>query len=74
MAEFFRIVRVRPNGTEQIIRDIPLADATTDQLERAAAYADARQRKASGVHVRVYTSSNGTISPGDVVWDSTVNS
>ena len=72
MAEFVRIVRVRPNGTEQVVRDIPIASLTTDQVERAQAFADAATRKAGGQHIRVYTSSNGTISPGDLVWDSSI--
>jgi len=73
MAEFIRVVSVRPNGTERFVRDIPIADLTTDQLERATAFADAETRKASGLHIRVYTSSNETISPGDLVWDSDID-
>ena len=73
MAEFIRIVSVRPNGTERLVRDITIADLTTDQVERAQAYADAETRKASGQHIRVYTSSNETISPGDLVWDSDID-
>ena len=74
MAEFIRIVRVRPNGSEQRLLDIPIADITTDQVERAEAFAEARTRRDTGLRIRVYTSSNETISPGDVVWDSAVNS
>ena len=72
MAEFFRIVRVRPNGAEQLIRDIPIVGLTDDQVERAQAYADAEARKAQGLHIRVYTSSGGIVSSGDLVWDSEV--
>lgn len=73
MAEFFRVVRVRPNGTEQILRDVPVSDVSPDAVLRAEAYADGRTRRASGQHIRVYTSSGETVSPGDVVWDSEVN-
>lgn len=73
MAEFIRIVRVRPNGREDILRDIPIASLTTSQVERAEAFADAETRRASGLHIRVYTSNNETVSPGDLVWDSEVN-
>lgn len=73
MAEFIRIVRVLPNGNENIIRDIPIVSLTDSQLERAAAFADAETRKASGMHIRVYTSSDETVSPDDLVWDSEVN-
>jgi len=73
MAEFFRIVRVLPNGNENIIRDIDITDVTPDQMIRAEAYAEGASRKAQGQHVRVYTSSNETISPGDLVWDSDIN-
>lgn len=73
MAEFIRIVRVLPNGRENVVRDIPIASLTTDQVERAEAYAAAREAKANGQHIRVYTSSNETISPGDLVWDSAID-
>lgn len=73
MAEFYRVVRVRPNGTEQHIRDIPIADVTEEQAVRAQAFTDARTRRDSGLHIRIYSSSNETISPGDVIWDSAVN-
>lgn len=73
MAEFIRIVSVRPNGTERIVRDIPLADLTTDQVERAEAFAQAKAAKDNGQHIRVYTSSDGVISPGDLVWDSDID-
>ena len=72
MAEFVRIVRVRPNGTEQVVRDIPIASLTDSQMERATAFADASTRKAGGQHIRVYTSSGGVVSPGDLVWDSDI--
>lgn len=72
MAEFIRIVRVRPNGREDVVRDIPIASLTDSQIERAQAFMDAQQRKTSGLHVRVYTSSNETVSPGDLVWDSEI--
>lgn len=73
MADFFRIVRVRPNGTEDILRDIPIADVTSDQLERGQAYADAGSR--TGQHIRVYSSSDGVVRPGDtdLIWDSEIN-
>lgn len=73
MAEFIRIVRVLPNGNERLIRDIPCLDVTTTQVERAEAFAAAREGKDSGQHIRVYTSSNETISPGDLVWDSAID-
>jgi len=73
MAEFVRIVRVLPNGNERVIRDIPIADLTSDQVERGEAYAAAREAKANGQHIRVYTSSNETVSPGDLVWDSAID-
>jgi hypothetical protein len=72
MAEFFRIVRVRPNGTEQLIRDIAISDVTPDQMIRAEAYAEGESRKAQGQHIRVYTSSDGVVTPGDLVWDSDI--
>jgi len=75
MAEFIRIVSVRPNGTERLVRDIAIASLTTDQVERATAYADAETRKAGGQHIRVYTSSDEVIHPGDIdlVWDSDID-
>lgn len=73
MAEFFRIVRVRPNGTEVLVGDFPYADLTEEQTTRAQAYADGRLARSGGQRYRVYTSSNETVSPGDVVWDSAVN-
>jgi hypothetical protein len=73
MAEFFRIVRVRPNGREDIIRDIPLSDVTPDRMVRAEAYAEGESRKAQGQHIRIYTSNNEVISPGDLVWESTID-
>lgn len=75
MAEFFRITRVRANGREDVLRDIPIESLTYDQLERAQAYADAEERKATGIRVRVYSSSDGVVRPGDtdLIWDSAVN-
>ncbi len=70
---FYRIVRVRPNGTEQVVRDILWTDLTNTQVERAQAFADADQRKAQGLHIRVYSSQDdGTIGPGDLIWDSDI--
>ena len=66
-------MRVRPNGNEQIVRDVPYADVTDEQVVRAAAYAEGRTARNGGQHFRVYTSSNETVSPGDLVWDSEVN-
>ena len=74
MAEFFRVTRVRPNGTEQVLRDIPVADLSQEQTVRAQAFADSRERRATGIHVRVYSSSNETVTPAeDLIWDSQVN-
>lgn len=70
MADFYRVVRIRPNGTEVVLRDILYADVTAEQTIRAESFADAETRKATGVHVRVYSSSNETVSPGDLIWDS----
>lgn len=74
MAEFIRVVRVRPNGSEQHIRDISFASLTDSQAERAQAFADARSRRDGGQRIRVYTSSNEQVTPADLVWDSAVNS
>lgn len=73
MAEFYRIVRVRPNGSEQHLRDIPIADVTEEQAVRAEAFVDARTRRDSGIRIRVYSSSNEQVTPDDLIWDSTVN-
>ena len=73
MAEFIRIVSVRPNGTERLVRDVPIASITDSQMERAAAFMAAKQEKDAGQHIRVYTSSNETVSPGDLVWDSDID-
>lgn len=73
MAEFVRIVRVRPNGSEQHVIDIPIASATDSQTERAQAFLDARSRRDGGQRIRVYTSSNEQVGPGDLVWDSALN-
>ena len=72
----YRVVRVRPNGTEQIVRDIQVADVTQEQLVRAQAFADARTRRDGGGRYRVYSSQDdGTFLPGDgdLIWDSQVN-
>ena len=74
MAEFFRIMRVRPNGTEVLVKDVTIADVTAEQQLRAQAYADGRAARSGGQHYRVYTSSGETIVPArDLVWDSEVN-
>ena len=73
MAEFIRIVRVLANGRERIVRDIPIADVTSDQMVRAEAYAEGATLRDSGQHIRVYTSSNEVVSPGDLVWDSDID-
>jgi hypothetical protein len=73
VAEFIRIVSVRPNGTERIVRDIPIASVTDTQTERAAAFVQAKEAKDAGQHIRVYTSSNEVVSPGDLVYDSDID-
>ena len=73
MADFYRVVRVRPNGSEQQLLDIPIADVTEEQAVRAQAFADARTRRDTGIRIRVYSSSNETVVPGDLIWDSAVN-
>jgi hypothetical protein len=72
VAEFYRVVRVRPNGREDVLRDIPIASLTTSQVERAETFADAETRKASGLHIRVYSSSGEVVGPGDLIWDSDI--
>lgn len=73
MAEFYRVVRVRPNGTEVQLLDIPIADVTAEQTVRAQAFADARTRRDTGLHIRVYSSSGEQVGPGDIIWDSERN-
>ena len=74
MAEFYRVTRVRPNGTEQVLRDISIADLSQEQTVRAQAFVDSRERRATGIHVRVYSSSDGEVIPDrDRIWDSEVN-
>lgn len=73
MAEFYRIVRVRPNGTEQHIRDVPIAEVSQEQMVRAEAFADARTRRDAGPRIRVYSSSNEQVTSDDLIWDSAVN-
>jgi len=75
MAWFARIVRVRPNGTEQVLRDLAYADISEELLARADIFADAEQRKASGLHIRVYTSQDDgvTVTRDDCIWDSEIN-
>ena len=72
MAEFYRVVRVRPNGTEQIVRDIAIASVTEEQAVRAQTFVDARSRRDSGLHIRVYSSSNEQVTLDDLIWDSAV--
>lgn len=72
MAAFYRIVRVRPNGVEDVLRDIPYGDVTDEQVQRAEAFRDGKSR--GGQRIRVYSSDdNGVVTPGDLIWDSTVN-
>ena len=67
MAEFFRITRVRPNGSEQLIRDVY-------DLTREEVLDDVRARRDSGLHVRLYSSSNEQVIPDeDRIWDSELN-
>ena len=74
MAEIYRIVRVRNNGTEVILRDIQTTDITDEQIKRAEAFVEANARKATGIRVRVYSSDeNGVVTPNDMIWDSAVN-
>lgn len=74
MAEFYRIVRVQPNGTERIIRDLPFADVTEEQTLRASAFADGTAAALNGQHIRLYSSDeNGVVTPDDLIWDSEIN-
>jgi len=76
MAGFYRITRVRPNGTETVLRDVPFTDLTSEQQQRAEAFRDSRERRDTGIRVRVYSSDeNGFVAPGDadLIWDSAVN-
>lgn len=68
-APFFRIVRVQPDGSERVLREIPWMPVRGAQPERVEALADAKSRKG---HIRVYSSADdGTVSPGDLIFDST---
>jgi hypothetical protein len=74
MAQFYRIVRVRPNGTEQVLEDVPFTDFQSEQSGRTSARLKAAQQTAGGLHVRVYSSDeNGVVTPGDLIWDSEIN-
>jgi hypothetical protein len=73
VAEFYRIVRVQPNGRESILRDIPIAGVTDSQAERAQAFVAASEGTTVGQHIRVYSSSGETVSPGDLIWDSDID-
>ena len=74
MAGFYRITRVRPNGTETVLRELAYTDLTDEQQRRADMLADAAARKQGGVHVRVYSSDeNGVVTPDDLIYDSQVN-
>lgn len=74
MAIIYRIVRVMPNGRENILRDILCASLTDTQIERAMAFQEVGLN--TGQHIRVYSSQDdGTFLPefGDLIWDSEVN-
>ena len=74
MAEFYRIVIVRPNGTERIFRDVPFTDFGSEQNARNSAFLDAAAQTKGGLHVRVYSSDeNGNVTPDDLIWDSEIN-
>jgi hypothetical protein len=74
VAEFYRIVRVQPNGTERIIRDVPFTAVTEEQQMRASAFADGTAAALNGQHIRLYSSDeNGVVTPDDCIWDSEVN-
>lgn len=74
MAEFYRIIRVLPNGRETIIRDIIWADVTEEQAIRASAFAEGTAAALAGQHIRLYSSQeDGSVGPGDLIWDSEVN-
>ena len=74
MAEFYRVVRVQPNGTERIIKDVPFTDFTSEQQVRASAFADGTAAALNGQHIRLYSSDeNGVVTPDDVIWDSEIN-
>jgi hypothetical protein len=79
VANRFRVVRVRANGTDWTrIQDIPIniASVSSSHTEREAALSAARQaRDANGWRVRVYSpnETTGDQDPSDLVWDSDVN-
>lgn len=80
MANRYRVVRVRPNGTDwTLIQDFPVAVATapveTEQQQREAALARARlARDTNGWRVRVYSphETRGDQQADDLIWDSAV--
>lgn len=76
---FYRIVRV-VRGKEKVIRDILWRDledrsdaravrkGRSSQEERAEALAEAERHAG---HIRIYSSQDdGTLGPGDIIWDS----
>lgn len=73
---FYRVVRVRANGSEQVLQEFPYTDGdlANEQAQRAAAAAYGREQVAGG-RVRIYSSGpDGKIDPpADLVADSTVN-
>lgn len=77
---FYRVVRVRPDGKEEVLRDIPWSDLEDRSDERAVRIGRSSQPEreqafecaaAQDGHIRVYSSQDdGTVRPGDVIWDS----
>ena len=70
----YRIVRVRPNGSETVVQDVVAADITEEQQRRAEAFVATGAR--GNQRWRVYSSQDdGTFLPGDadLIWDSQVN-
>lgn len=73
MAEFYRITRVLPNGSENIIGDVVFT-GSDEQLIRASIFQEGVARSLNGQHIRLYSSdANGNVTPDDLIWDSEIN-
>jgi hypothetical protein len=73
MPNAYTITRVNPNGSETVLKAIPVDQRADNQVARAALIAEAFETKGSRRYIVYGPSDSPTLLPDDRIWDSARN-
>ena len=73
MPNAYTIVRVNPNGSETVVKAVPVNQVDDNQILRAQLLAEAFETKGNRRFIVYGPSDNPNLDPDDRIWDSAVN-